>query len=68
VSDLARSRVFDTDFLCHQLGGAPNCIGPGGGHLKPLLQIIDDEGEFRGWVGVEASLSKQVYGGAIVTI
>ncbi|WP_162907027.1 hypothetical protein [Allorhizocola rhizosphaerae] len=27
----------------------------GNSHVKPMLQIIDDTGAFRGWVGVEAS-------------
>lgn len=27
----------------------------GNSHVKPLLQIIDDTGAFRGWVGAEAS-------------
>ncbi|WP_158827749.1 hypothetical protein [Streptomyces sp. NRRL S-118] len=27
----------------------------GNSHVKPMLQIIDDAGTFRGWVGVEAS-------------
>ncbi|NUR90504.1 MAG: hypothetical protein HOY71_41050 [Nonomuraea sp.] len=29
----------------------------GNSHIKPLEQIIDDSGRFRGWVGVEASFS-----------
>lgn len=29
----------------------------GNSHVKPMLQIIDDSGAFRGWVGVEASFS-----------
>ncbi|WP_043630884.1 hypothetical protein [Nonomuraea candida] len=29
----------------------------GNSHVKPMLQIIDDTGAFRGWVGVEASFS-----------
>lgn len=29
----------------------------GNSHVKPLLQIIDDSGAFRGWVGAEASFS-----------
>lgn len=31
--------------LCHR----------GNSHVKPMLQILDDAGAFRGWVGVEAS-------------
>ncbi|MFI6408719.1 hypothetical protein [Streptomyces sp. NPDC050548] len=33
--------------LCHS----------GNSHVKPLLQVLDDSGKFRGWVGVEASFS-----------
>lgn len=29
----------------------------GNSHVKPLMQIIDDRGAFRGWVGAEASFS-----------
>jgi len=29
----------------------------GNSHVKPLLQILDDSGTFRGWVGVEGSFS-----------
>ena len=39
---------------CTCLAGAKYCY-PGNSHVKPLMQIIDDGGAFRGWVGVEAS-------------
>ncbi len=29
--------------------------GTGNSHVKPMLQILDDNAQFRGWVGVEAS-------------
>ncbi|TYB56945.1 hypothetical protein FXF51_41410 [Nonomuraea sp. PA05] len=29
----------------------------GNSHVKPLMQVIDDGGNFRGWVGAEASFS-----------
>lgn len=29
----------------------------GGSHVKPMIQIIDDEGVFHGWIGVEGSLN-----------
>lgn len=32
----------------------------GNSHVKPMIQIIDDEGEFHGWVGVEASHNQTV--------
>lgn len=31
----------------------------GNSHVKPMLQILDDNGQFRGWVGVEASFSPE---------
>ncbi|WP_394844193.1 hypothetical protein LZC95_44965 [Pendulispora brunnea] len=30
----------------------------GNSHVKPLLQVVDDNGVFHGWVGVEASLNQ----------
>jgi hypothetical protein len=43
------------------------CISTnGGGHTAAMLQVIDDTGHFRGWVGVEASLHQHYYGRAIV--
>lgn len=43
------------------------CIGPSGGrgHLYPLLQVLDDTGAFRGWVGIEASMYLPQFGSAI---
>lgn len=32
----------------------------GNSHVKPMVQIVDDEGDFHGWVGVEASLNQTV--------
>jgi hypothetical protein len=32
----------------------------GNSHVKPMLQVIDDNGGFHGWVGVEASLNQTV--------
>lgn len=32
----------------------------GNSHVKPMLQVVDDNGVFRGWVGVEASLNQTV--------
>lgn len=64
------------NFYNHQMdqgadGAINSCIGVNGmgkGHLKPMLQIVDDDGAFRGWVGVEASLTLQLYGYAILGI
>jgi hypothetical protein len=30
----------------------------GNSHVDPFLQVLDDDGHFRGWVGVEASLGQ----------
>ncbi len=44
------------------------CISAnGGGHTAAMLQVLDDAGRFRGWVGVEASLHQRYYGRAIVS-
>lgn len=32
----------------------------GNSHVKPMLQIVDDNGAFHGWIGVEASLNQTV--------
>ncbi|PZS33197.1 MAG: hypothetical protein DLM59_06805 [Pseudonocardiales bacterium] len=43
------------------------CISTnGGGHTAAMLQVIDDTGHFRGWVGVEASIVQMYWGRAIV--
>jgi hypothetical protein len=43
------------------------CISAsGGGHTNALLQAIDDNGRFVGFVGVEASLNQKKYGQAVV--
>jgi hypothetical protein len=39
---------------CSCLAKGQTCYG-GNSHVKPMLQILDDDGSFRGWVGVEAS-------------
>jgi len=44
-----------------------DCISAnGGGHTDALLQALDDNGRFVGWVGVEASLNKRRKGQAVV--
>jgi hypothetical protein len=48
---------------------APNsvCISAsGGGHTNALLQALDDDGRFVGFVGVEASLNQRKSGQAVV--
>lgn len=48
--------------------GEPFCARPArGGHLTPMLQIIDDSGKFRGLVGVEASLYLRSRGSSIIS-
>lgn len=32
----------------------------GNSHVKPMLQIVDEDGAFHGWVGAEASLNQTV--------
>jgi hypothetical protein len=56
-------------FWQHQVGAVTDaespgslCISPGGGHTIAMLQILDDNGAFIGFVGVEASLANQVPG------
>lgn len=41
---------------CTCLAQGSQCYPPdGNSHVKPMLQILDDRGQWRGWVGVEAS-------------
>lgn len=41
---------------CTCLAQGAECYPPdGNSHVKPMLQILDDRGQWRGWVGVEAS-------------
>lgn len=48
--------------------GEAFCARPSrGGHLVPMLQIIDDSGAYRGLVGTEASLYARTKGGSIVS-
>lgn len=48
----------------------PSCnqttIGELGGHTLAMLQVLDDDGVFRGWVATEASLHGHYSGGALV--
>ncbi|MFD0851272.1 hypothetical protein ACFQ07_03535, partial [Actinomadura adrarensis] len=30
----------------------------GNSHVKPMIQIVGDDGRFHGWVGIEASLNQ----------
>ncbi|WP_157249579.1 hypothetical protein [Nonomuraea typhae] len=40
----------------------------GNSHVKPLMQIIDDSGAFRGWVGAEASFSTGARGADMIAV
>ncbi|MBB5079201.1 hypothetical protein [Nonomuraea endophytica] len=40
----------------------------GNSHVKPLMQIIDDKGFFRGWVGAEASFSTGARGADMLAV
>lgn len=44
------------------------CISSGGGHTFALLQILDDDGNFQGWVSAEGSQHGRYNGGDIVSI
>jgi hypothetical protein len=57
-------QLFDVDGQPCIGGGSDN----GAGHLKPSLQIIDDAGQFRGLVTVEASLYFKKFGSNILGI
>ncbi|MFD0688178.1 hypothetical protein [Actinomadura fibrosa] len=35
----------------------------GNSHVKPMIQVVDDDGRFHGWVGVEASLNQTTSAG-----
>jgi hypothetical protein len=48
-------------------GGVNDCISPGGGHITLYLQVLDDAGVFRGFVGVEATLGLQALGKRILS-
>lgn len=47
-------------------GSSTTCISVGGGHTFAMLQVIDDSGVFRGFVGAEASLHAKANGNAVV--
>ncbi|MBX3738751.1 MAG: hypothetical protein KF715_18810 [Candidatus Didemnitutus sp.] len=47
-------------------GSSTTCISVGGGHTWAMLQVLDDSGVFRGFVGVEASLHAKATGNAVV--
>lgn len=48
-------------------GGWNTCISPMGGHIILYLQVLDDAGIFRGFIGAEATLGVG-YGGRILGV
>lgn len=54
-----------TATVCCNEGGGP-CISSGGGHTTALLQVIDDNGTFVGFILGEASLNAKAYGNAVI--
>lgn len=59
---------FQTGSVAQTEQPGTSCISSnGGGHTAAMLQVIDDSGRFRGWVGSEASLTQAYYGRAIVS-
>ncbi len=52
ASEGGRKNYYEHFCTCLRQGTTP-CYA-GGSHVKPELQVIDDSGRFRGWVGVEA--------------
>lgn len=59
-SDGGRKNYYEHFCNCLTTG---QCYG-GGSHLKPQLQVIDDDGTLHGWVGIEAS-NRTVHGGTL---
>ncbi|MFC0529287.1 hypothetical protein [Phytohabitans kaempferiae] len=45
--------------LKHAIDRKETCY-TGNSHVKPMIQVVDDNGVFHGWVGVEASLNQTV--------
>ncbi|MGW0519721.1 hypothetical protein [Crossiella sp. NPDC003009] len=53
ASEGGRKNFYEHFCTCLVQGGSTPCY-TGGSHRKPQLQVIDDAGKFRGWVGIEA--------------
>ena len=56
-----RRNISEFWTLCLAEGRNEYCY-TGNSHVRPMLQIIDDDGEWHGWVGVEASKGYDVQG------
>ncbi|MCB9794598.1 MAG: hypothetical protein H6741_17920 [Alphaproteobacteria bacterium] len=57
---------YEADHACPDASCEQWTIGEGGGHTLAMLQVLDDDGVFRGWVAAEASLHGRYTGGALV--
>ncbi|TNF33656.1 MAG: hypothetical protein EP329_08105 [Deltaproteobacteria bacterium] len=58
----------EADTPCPTNACTQTTIGVGGGHTLAMLQVLDDDGVFRGWVAAEASLHGRFTGGAVVGV
>lgn len=63
ASEGGRKNYIEHFCTCLLQGGDNPCYA-GGSHLKPQLQVIDDAGVLRGWVGTEAS-NRTLHGGTM---
>ncbi|MFD3842770.1 hypothetical protein ACFWWC_42080 [Streptomyces sp. NPDC058642] len=53
IGEIGGGRRNIEEYWCQSLAQGKTCY-PYNSHPRPMLQIIDDAGEFQGWVGVEA--------------
>lgn len=53
IGEVGGGRRNTEEYWCQSLAQGQNCYAYNS-HPRPMLQIIDDSGEFQGWVGVEA--------------
>jgi hypothetical protein len=55
IAEVVGGRRNTEWFWCDCLRKQTDACYQANSHVRPLLQVIDDNGEFHGWVGVEAS-------------
>ncbi|WP_415953790.1 hypothetical protein [Streptomyces sp. KLOTTS4A1] len=53
IAEIGGGRRNTEEYWCMLLAGNADCYQYNS-HPRPMLQIIDDQGKFRGWVGAEA--------------
>ncbi|MEU9336552.1 hypothetical protein AB0D49_25835 [Streptomyces sp. NPDC048290] len=53
IAEIGGGRRNTEEYWCQSLAQGEPCYTHNS-HPRPMLQIIDDSGEFQGWVGVEA--------------